>query len=235
MRVLIVGGGRMGCAIEAAARAAGVTVAGVITAADNPAGAALTRERLADVSVVLEFTAPAAAPANLLALAHAEALVVCGTTGWDAHRGEIEAAFRAGQGALLTAGNFSLGVQVMQRALRTLMSSAAQWPGVDATLVERHHRAKRDAPSGTALQLQRVAQQAAPQLALPITSIRSGTCPGEHTVVLDAPDESLTLSHVVRDRRVFAHGALTAAHWLQGRRGIFTFDDLFTATEGVAP
>lgn len=227
MKLGIVGDGRMAQAIAAEARAAGDVVVAMIGAAENAGGAGITTERLVGCDVVLEFTVPDAAPANLRALGAIGATVVSGTTGWDAERAEIEALWLQGPGALLVASNFALGVQLFLRAARSLAAVAAQRPEFDGFLHERHHAGKVDAPSGTALLLQRTVRDADPGRPWPISSVRAGAIPGEHELVLDGPFESITLRHSVRDRRVFAAGALTAARWLIGRRGVFTLDAMF--------
>lgn len=227
MKIGIVGDGRMAQAIAAEAAAAGDTVVTMIGADENAGGAAITAARLGGCDVVFEFTLPAAAPDNLRALHEIGATVVCGTTGWDDARAGIEAAWQDGPGALLVASNFSLGVQLFLRAAAALASAAAQRPEFDGFLHERHHAAKLDAPSGTGILLQQVVRAADPGRPWPITSVRAGFIPGDHELVLDGPFESLTLRHSARDRRVFAAGALTAARWLTGRRGVFTLDAMF--------
>ena len=98
-------------------------------------------------------------------------------------------------------------------------------PGFDAHITETHHAAKKDAPSGTAAGLERLAATEWGR-AIPITSIRTGSVPGTHEIVFDAPFEQIRLTHEARDRRVFADGALLAARWLIGRRGVFTMRDV---------
>ena len=92
--------------------------------------------------------------------------------------------------------------------------------GFDAHLVETHHAAKKDAPSGTARRIQEIAGD------LAVTSVRLGHVPGSHALTFDAPYEQVSLIHEARDRRVFADGALLAAKWMIGRRGVFTLDDM---------
>ncbi|MEP6591946.1 MAG: dihydrodipicolinate reductase C-terminal domain-containing protein [Gemmatimonadota bacterium] len=227
MKFGIVGDGRMARAIAAEASAAGDHVAALLGAEENVDAAAITAERFAACDVVFEFTLPSAAPTNLRALHAIGATVVCGTTGWDQERDTVESLWREGRGAVLVASNFALGVQLFLRAAAALASAAAQRPEFDGFLHERHHAAKVDAPSGTGLRLQDVVRRADPSRVWPITSVRAGSIPGDHEMVLDGPFESLTLRHSARDRRVFAAGALTAARWLAGRRGVFTLDAMF--------
>lgn len=230
MKLLVVGDGAMGQAIAALAGQRGDEVVGVLGMQDNPAGSALTRERVALADVVLEFTTPEAAASNLLALARAGAAVVSGTTGWKIGLEEVEDAFRQGGGALLRASNFSLGIQLMRQAVAVVSAGLAGMDDWDRFIHERHHSAKLDSPSGTALTLQADATGADPSHSWPIISIRAGKIPGEHEVVFEGPFESLTLHHQARDRKVFAAGALAAAHWLAGRQGVFSIDALFTPT-----
>jgi 4-hydroxy-tetrahydrodipicolinate reductase len=151
---------------------------------------------------------------------------VSGTTGWDAARAAVEDEVRARGGAFLWAPNFSLGVQLFVRlaaeAARLLAAPAA---GFDAHLVETHHRHKLDAPSGTARLIADRAG-AAQGRPLPVTSVRTGSVPGTHELVFDAPFEQVRLVHEARDRRAFAAGALAAARWLATRgAGVHTLDD----------
>ncbi|MES2303895.1 MAG: dihydrodipicolinate reductase C-terminal domain-containing protein [Gemmatimonadota bacterium] len=227
MKIGIVGDGRMAQAIAAEATAAGDIVGTILGAAQNAAGSGITSERFGDCNVVFEFTVPDAAPVNLKALQAIGATVVCGTTGWDAEREAVELHWSKGPGGLLIASNFALGVQLFLRAAKALALAAASRPEFDGFLHERHHAAKVDSPSGTGLQLQRTVRAADPGRVWPITSVRAGSIPGDHELVLDGPFEAITLRHSARDRRVFAAGALTAARWLAGRRGTFTLDAMF--------
>ncbi|MBI1808791.1 MAG: 4-hydroxy-tetrahydrodipicolinate reductase, partial [Gemmatimonadetes bacterium] len=188
-------------------------------------------ELLADAQVAIEFTVPRAAAANVRACVALGVPVVSGTTGWDEARPAVAAEVPAAKGALLWAPNFAIGVHLFTRlvaeAARLVTSANA---GFDAHLVETHHAAKLDAPSGTA---RLIAEHAARELghALPTTSVRTGSVPGTHEVVFDAPFEQITLTHVARDRRVFAAGALAAARWIVGRHGVFTLDHLLGTAE----
>ena len=128
---------------------------------------------------------------------------------------------------MLHAANFSLGVQLFQR-LVALAAQLTRGSEFDAHLIETHHAAKRDAPSGTALSLIAAANAASGGV-LPVSSVRVGHVPGTHTLVLDAPFEQITLTHEARDRRVFAAGALAVADWLRTQTGVRTLDDYLAA------
>ena len=231
MRIVIVGTGRMGGEVAALAQERGHVVT-LIGSAENAAGAALTKARLEDADVAVEFTRPDAAAATVIALVDAGVPVVCGTTGWSADLPRVEAFVYRQGGALLHSANFSVGVHLFLRAARQLAQGLAARPEFDAFILEEHHRAKRDAPSGTARVLRERVTGADPSREFPITSIRAGATPGTHVLAYDAPDERITLSHVARGRRGFAAGALAAAEWLPGRRGVHTFEDMLFGGPG---
>jgi 4-hydroxy-tetrahydrodipicolinate reductase len=226
MKIAIVGNGRMGKGVAALARARGHTIHTVVDSSDNAGGRALTRERLAGADVAIEFTQPAAAVSNLERLVDLGIPTVTGTTGWTEALPRIAALVVARKGALLHAANFSVGVHLFLRTASGLARQFQERQEFEAAIFEEHHTAKLDTPSGTALLLQRHLAVADPQRSFPITSVRTGTVPGTHTLTYRGPHETVTLSHVARDRGAFAAGALTAAEWLPGRTGIFTFDDL---------
>jgi 4-hydroxy-tetrahydrodipicolinate reductase len=128
------------------------------------------------------------------------------------------------EGALLYAANFSIGVQLFLRAARALGAEFAGREGFDGFILEEHHAAKRDAPSGTARALRQRLRDVDPTREYPITSVRAGFIPGTHQVSFDGPFETVTLQHTARTRDGFAAGALAAAEWLPGRTGVYTFE-----------
>lgn len=228
MRIAVVGLGRMGRAVVAEASQRGHEVVATVGRDGNADGAALTLERLAGADVVFEFTRPDAAPANLARLARLGQRVVTGTTGWSAELPRISRMVEESRGALLHATNFSIGMHLTRHAARTLARLLRHLPDHDAALRETHHRKKLDAPSGSALLMQAELREIDPSRPWPIASLRVGAVPGTHELVVDGPRESITLTHTVRDRAVFAEGALVAGEWLRTRSGVFTFDDVLT-------
>jgi 4-hydroxy-tetrahydrodipicolinate reductase len=225
LRLAVIGLGRMGQSVVALAEEQGWDVTARISAPGNRGGAAITRETLGGADVCVDFTAAAAAPANIRAAVRAGCPIVVGTTGWNAEREAVEQVVRAAGGAMLASPNFSLGINVFWQLAEHAARLVARMPGFDAHIVETHHAGKRDAPSGTALRLREVTS-AALERDVPVTSIRTGFVPGTHELLFDGAFEQIRLGHVARDRRVFAEGALVAARWLIGRRGIFTMADL---------
>jgi 4-hydroxy-tetrahydrodipicolinate reductase len=158
--------------------------------------------------------------------------VVCGTTGWDAERATVSDEVRRLGGALVWAPNFSLGVHLFTKVVAEA-ARRAHAAGLEAHLVETHHAAKKDAPSGTARHLADAAERAS-GTRVPITSVRVGSVPGTHEVILDGAFEQVRLVHEARDRRVFALGALVAARWVSGRHGVFSLDDVLSPPTGGA-
>ena len=232
MRIVIVGNGRMGRAVAALAEQRGHTIHCVFGARENAGGAALTPGRLAGAEVAVEFTRPDAAPANLERLIEAGIPTVTGTTGWSAELPRIAQLVERRDGALLHAANFSAGVHLFLRAARDLARRFAGHPEFDAFILEEHHAAKPDAPSGTARELQDGLRQSDPARPFPITSVRAGAIPGTHSVSYDGPHETVSLSHVARSREGFAAGALAAAEWLPGHSGVHTFEDMLFGGSG---
>lgn len=221
LRIAIIGDGKMGRAVAALAAERGCEVVAQFGAAGDASGRPLDASSLAGAQVAIEFTVPDAAPANALACLAAGVPVVVGTTGWAAAREQVEAAARAAGGALLHAPNFSPGVVLFTALVEDAARRFAAMPEVDAHLIDIHHRAKLDAPSGTGLALAAAAARGLGR-DVPVTSVRTGAVPGTHELILDAPFEQVRLVHEARDRRVFADGALAAARWLVGRRGVFS-------------
>ena len=226
-RLAIIGLGKMGRAIEQLAPERGFEVVARI----DPNGGEATsvkRAALNGADVAVEFTVPSASPANIRAALDAGCPIVVGTTGWYDKRGEIEKLVSERKGAVLIAPNFSVGVaafgEIVKAAARALKSA----PGFDAHLTETHHSAKQDAPSGTAANLEKLAAKEWGR-GIPITSVRTGSVPGTHEFLFDAPFEQIRIVHVARDRRVFADGALLAAKWLIGKRGVFTMADVLAS------
>jgi 4-hydroxy-tetrahydrodipicolinate reductase len=216
--------GKMGRAIEQLAPERGFEVVARIDprGGDSPS---VSRGALQDADVAVEFTVPHAAPANIRAALDAGCPVVVGTTGWYAERPSVEAQAKAGTAALLVAPNFSIGVAAFTEIVRAAARALRAAPGFDAHLTETHHVAKKDAPSGTAISLGQAAS-AEWGKEIPITSIRTGSVPGTHELTFDGAFEQIRIEHMARDRRVFADGALLAARWLVGKRGVFTMRDV---------
>jgi 4-hydroxy-tetrahydrodipicolinate reductase len=229
--IAIIGDGKMGLAIRELAQAKGWKVAALIGERESAGGKGITRDTLGNADVALEFTEPKAAVANITAALRAGVPVVAGTTGWYDQLPAVTQAANEAAAALLWSPNFSLGVNVMIELARqagTLMRPLEEF---DAHIVETHHSKKKDAPSGTAIAIAKAASESLKR-AIPTTSVRTGSVPGTHELIFDGLYEQLSLTHVARDRRVFAEGALAAADWLVGKRGVFTMRDVLNLQRG---
>lgn len=226
VRIALIGMGKMGRAIAQLAPERDATIVAELDAADA-SGGLVTHASLNGADVAIEFTQPVAAPANIRACIAVGCPVVVGTTGWYDELPALTREVVAAGGALLAAPNFSVGVAIFDRVVAEAARLFGRVPGVDAHLVETHHRQKMDAPSGTAGSLARTVE-AAMGRPIEITSVRVGSVPGTHEVVFDGAFEQVRLVHEARDRRVFAEGALVAARWLVGRRGVYGMQDVLT-------
>jgi len=224
-KLALIGLGKMGRVLETLAPERGWDVVARIDSAANRDGSGITGRSLNGAEAAIDFTVPNAAAVNVRAAVDAKCPIVVGTTGWHDDLAAVSEWVRQRHGALLTATNFSLGVNAFEQVITLASRLLGAAGGFDAHLVETHHAAKKDAPSGTALTLERAAAVGW-QRGIPITSIRTGSVPGTHELLFDAPFETVRLTHVARDRRVFAEGALVAAAWLIGREGVFTMRDV---------
>jgi 4-hydroxy-tetrahydrodipicolinate reductase len=221
-RILLVGHGRMGALVEQLAPEYGCEIAGIVTEETGVPGIAAAPE---STEVAIDFTTADAVLANIQALAERRINVVIGTTGWHAHEPEVRGVVERHGIGVLAASNFSIGLHIFRGAVAQAASGFAAQEAVGAWIHEAHHIAKKDAPSGTALTLKESIVNAGYARPIDVSSTRAGAIPGTHTVGFDGPSETVTLTHTVRDRAVFARGALEVARWLVGRRGWFTMDD----------
>ena len=227
-RILLVGHGRMGVLVEELASEYGCEVAGIVTRENGLAGIASAP---ASTEVAIDFTVAGAVVANVQALAERNINVVIGTTGWQAHEPEVRAIAERHNIGVLAASNFSIGLHIFRGAVAQAAAGFASQDAVGAWIHEAHHIAKKDAPSGTAVTLKESMVRAGFARPIDVSSTRAGSIPGTHTVGFDGPSETVTLTHTVRDRAVFARGALEVARWLVGKRGWFTMDDFLESRQ----
>lgn len=222
-RIAILGMGKMGREVDGLARERGIEVVARLDEAEmaDRKGAAAA---LGGAEVAIEFTTPDAAVGNIELCLEAGCPLVVGTTGWYDRLDEVRARVTQAGGSLLYAPNFSVGVALLKALAERAGALLAGLDGFDVHVTDTHHAAKKDAPSGTALLIKSALDAAGHDV--PITSIRTGSVPGRHEVCIDGAYEQVLLVHEARSRRVFADGALRAALWLRGRRGVFTMDDV---------
>ena len=228
MRVAVVGTGKMGREVEAALHERGHEALPVHRGDSFPAGC----------PVGIDFTRADAVPANVAAALAAGARYVVGTTGWQDRLPDVSRLVEEKNGGLVWAANFSLGVNLFYRIVRDAASLLARFPEYDPYILERHHRQKKDAPSGTARALAEVLAQAGLKRAKPemelqgaladdrfhVSAVRAGGIVGDHTVGFDSGGDEILLEHRARTRRGFAAGAVMAAEWVVDKKGVFGFD-----------
>lgn len=237
MKTAIIGYGKMGREIERILRQRGHEVALVVDV-DNAAD--LNAGKMRGVDVAIEFTTPATALDNIRKCLEIGVPVVCGTTAWTAHLPEVEALCRERGGAFFYASNYSVGVNIMFRLNKLLAAMMNRFEEYDVTIEEVHHTQKKDAPSGTAITLAEdmvaaldrksrwtgACGEAPAADELEIGSVRRSVVPGTHTVTYESAVDTITLSHNAKSRAGFAVGAVLAAEFLAGKKGIYTMNDL---------
>lgn len=191
----------------------------------NRDGAWLTPQNLRDVDVLIDFTTPEAVVGNIDACIRARKPMVVGTTGWYREMDRVRKAVEQAGIGFVWGANFSYGVNLFFQIVKT--AAAALQHDYTGHITEIHHIHKKDAPSGTAIAIQRVIEQAVRQH-LDITSEREGEVTGTHTLELESSGDRIVLTHEAKSRRTFANGAVLAAEWIAGRQGFFDFKDIFS-------
>jgi 4-hydroxy-tetrahydrodipicolinate reductase len=267
MRLIVAGaGGRMGRSLmRAIAETKGAVVTGALEAPGSewigqdagtlaglpPSGVMVSADLWslsANADGILDFTVPAATIANIAIAAQRGIVHVIGTTGLSASDNAVIKSVTS-RAIVVQAGNMSLGVNLLAALVKRVAQSLD--PDFDIEILEMHHKAKVDAPSGTAFMLGEAAA-AGRQIALKdnsargrdgitgarrsgdigFASLRGGTVTGDHTVIFAGPYERIELTHKAEDRMIFAHGALKAAMWAHGKKpGHYSMADVLGLSE----
>jgi 4-hydroxy-tetrahydrodipicolinate reductase len=223
MNFLILGRGKTGALVAEVARARRHHVR-VLSAADNDGARALTPELLAPVNVVIDFTSPAAVVANAEACIRAKKDLVVGTTGWYDELPRLRAMVLSARTGFLYGSNFSIGVNLFFEIAAA--AGVALKYDYSGQLFERHHEQKKDAPSGTALTLQKILRDTG-EREVEIVSFREGDAVGMHEVVFNSTGDRIYLCHDAKSRQGFAEGAVRGAEWLAGKSGFYEFRDIW--------
>ena len=249
MKIAIIGYGKMGKMIEQIARAQGHSIAAIVDplAQDAPSGIPLRKSiaqaALETADAAIEFTQPATAVENIIALAKRKIPAVIGTTGWHERMGEVTKAVEDAGSSLLWASNFSIGVNLFYRIAWYASELVNNFPEYDVGGFEAHHNKKIDSPSGTAKILAEgvlaridrkkkivweTMNRKPEEDELHYPSLRIGSVPGQHSLFFDSTADTIEITHTARSREGFASGAVRAAQWLaaEKRRGIFTIDEM---------
>jgi 4-hydroxy-tetrahydrodipicolinate reductase len=223
MRLAMFGNGAMGQLVRALAQAEGHDVALVLTSVDAERSAEELAQSLRGLDAAIDFSVAEGVPVHAAACARASVPLVEGTTGWLARMDDVRRVLDDHGGALIYGANFSIGVNLFYRIVERAASLFESMEDYAPFIEEAHHARKRDAPSGTALRLRGLL--AANGKEIPIASTRAGFIPGTHRVGFDALADQIMLTHTARTREGFARGALLAARWIAGRRGVYEFSE----------
>jgi 4-hydroxy-tetrahydrodipicolinate reductase len=225
MNLLLLGRGKTGSLVAEVARERKHHLQ-IVGSKENSACAALAAEKLRDIHEVIDFTAPHCVVANIESCVRAGRNMVVGTTGWYSELDRVHRLVDEHKTGFIYAGNFSLGVNLFFDAARA--AAAALHHGYSGQIFERHYAHKKDAPSGTAIAIQKLMREASGSSGpLEITSFREGEVIGLHEIVLESPDDRIYLCHDAKSRRSFAEGAVLAAEWLSGKTGFYEFKDVW--------
>jgi 4-hydroxy-tetrahydrodipicolinate reductase len=215
----------MGRLVAAGATAAGDEVGAVVTSQ----GRNLNPNQLANMvrghDVAIDFSVGEAVLRNIEACAQARVPLVEGTTGWKNDEAKARQIVNEHSAALVYGANFSIGVNLFYRVVDRAAALFASVDGYAPFIEEAHHMRKRDAPSGTALQLRELMAKHF-GADIPTSSTRAGYIPGTHRAGFDSEADQVLLVHTARSRKGFASGALLAARWIRGKTGVFQFADV---------
>ncbi|MGB8010075.1 MAG: dihydrodipicolinate reductase C-terminal domain-containing protein [Terriglobales bacterium] len=223
MNLLILGRGKTGSMVAEVAFERRHHVR-VLSSAENPDGSALTPAALAGTDVVIDFTTPAAVVANAEACIRAKKNIVIGTTGWYDQLPRLREMALSAKTGLLYGSNFSIGVNLFFEIVAT--AGAALKFDYSGQIFERHHAQKKDAPSGTAITIQKIVRESGGQ-EVEIVSFREGDAVGMHEVVFNSQGDRIYLCHDNKSRLGFAEGAVRAAEWMAGKTGFFEFRNIW--------
>jgi 4-hydroxy-tetrahydrodipicolinate reductase len=223
VNLLILGCGKTGSIVADVARNRRHHVR-ALSSSDNAGARALTADSLADVDVVMDFTTPTTVVANVEACIRAGKNVVVGTTGWYEQVPRLREMVLAAKTGFLYGPNFSIGVNLFFELAAT--AGAALKYEYSGQIFERHHEHKKDAPSGTAMTLQKIVRESGGE-DLEIVSFREGDVVGMHELVFNSTGDRIYLCHDAKSRLGFAEGAVRAAEWLVGKEGFYEFRNVW--------
>ena len=225
MNLLILGRGKTGSLVAEVARSRRHHVQ-VLASAENPRASALTPDALSAIDLVIDFTMPAAVVANIEACIRAKKNLVVGTTGWYEQLPRLREMVLSAKTGFLYGSNFSIGVNLFFEIVAT--AGAALKYDYSGQIFERHHAQKKDAPSGTAVTIQRIVLEAGGKgKEVEIVSFREGDAVGMHELVFNSAGDRIYLCHDAKSRQGFAEGAVRAAEWLAGKTGFYEFRSIW--------
>ena len=223
MNLLILGRGKTGSVVAEVARERRHNVR-TLDVDENANASALTPAFLTPFDVAIDFTTPSAIIANAEACIRAGKNIVVGTTGWYDQLPHLREMVLSAKSGFLYGSNFSIGVNLFFEIVAT--AGAALKYGYSGQIFERHHLTKKDAPSGTAITIQKIVRESGGQ-EVEIVSFREGDAVGMHEVVFSSSGDRIYLCHDAKSRLGFAEGAVRAAEWLAGKTGFYEFRNVW--------
>jgi 4-hydroxy-tetrahydrodipicolinate reductase len=226
MNLALVGYGKMGRLIEQLAPEYGFSVGLRLDEFNNADFSGITRENFRGVDVAVEFSIPSATVENVERIAALGVNLVIGTTGWLGGMERVKAAVERNGVGLVWSPNYSVGVNVFSRLAAEAARLLANEEEYGAWAWEIHHSTKKDAPSGTLLKLVDDMKKAGYSRPIDTGSNRAGRHPGTHEIGFDSAADTITLRHTARSREGFARGALKAAQWIAGKKGVYEFSEI---------
>ena len=221
-RLAIVGYGKMGRLVEQLAPEYGFDVGLKLDEFNNAKFEGITAENFRGIDVAIDFTVPHVVTRNVELIAALGVNMVVGTTGWQNNLDRVRAAVDGSNIGLVWSPNFSIGVKIFAKLVEKAAELLKNEPEYEAWAWEIHHSAKKDAPSGTLLKLVEDMKKAGYEARIDVGSNRAGRIPGTHEIGFDSGADTITLRHTARNREGFARGALRAAQWVQGKKGLFS-------------
>jgi 4-hydroxy-tetrahydrodipicolinate reductase len=228
LKLALLGYGKMGRTIAQLAPQRGFDVTLVMDVDANPGGAGVSPANFKGIDVCIEFTEPKAVVENVKHVAGVGCNLVVGTTGWLDRIDEVRKIVESNGIGMVYAANFSIGVNLFYKVARAAAEAFARFPMYDPYLHEAHHKFKKDAPSGTALEIKRQVEPTFKEREIPVSCTRAGSIPGVHELGFDSEADTVIVRHTARSRKGFAEGALYAARWVAGKKGLFNFADILT-------
>lgn len=243
LQIAIIGYGKMGRMVEQAAIARGHTICTIIDPKEGNQ-TNITALGLKNADVCIEFSNPQSAVDNVRAIAPLHKNIVVGTTGWYNNMELVKQLVETYKIGLLYAPNFAIGMNIFFKIVAEAAALFNPFQHYDVACLDIHHNQKKDSPSGAGKLLADIIQSKIPRKTkiitdcledraitpeeLQVISLRIGEDPGSHEVIFDSPSDTVTLTHSSRNRQGFALGAVQAAEWVYGRKGLFTMDDLLS-------
>lgn len=234
MKIALIGYGKMGKAIEEIAKKKGHEI---VLKIDVNNLSDFTKEKLSKADVAIEFTSPHTAFENVKKCIEFRVPVICGSTGWLDKWNEIEIFCKEKDGTFLYASNFSIGVNLFFELNKYLAKLMNTYSDYNVSITEIHHTQKKDAPSGTAITLAEqilahniskekwINQPTENNNELEIISERIDPAPGTHTIKYSSTIDDIEITHTAHNRVGFASGAVLAAIFVVGKKGIFNMKD----------